>query len=112
MYTTIGPLTPIDIDMVPLMPAPGVRDLESMPAPTSDAGLNDVPLLIIWNYRGYLLYLENGASVYRDNPKSAGGNGLLSDPTGPEDCIVSWCGKAYRAIVDFNINVGPKAPQA
>lgn len=110
MYATIGPLTPMDF--VPLMPAPGVRDLEDMPAPTSDVGLNEQPLLVTWTYRGYLLYLENGASVYRDSSTCVGGNGLLSGPTDPEQCIITWRGKAYRAIVYFDINVGPKAPQA
>jgi hypothetical protein len=110
MYATIGPLTPLDA--IPLMPAPSVRDIEDMPEPTSDVGLNERPLLITWTYRGYLLYLENGASVYRDSSTSAGGNGLLSGPTGPETCIIVWRGKAYRAIVYFDSNVESQAPQA
>lgn len=110
MYIGISSLTPMD--NFPLMPAPSVREVESMPAPTSDAGLADGALKVIWTYRGYLLYLENGASLYRDSSKSIGGNGLLGDPTGPEDCIVTWRGKAYRAFVYFNINVEPQAPQA
>ena len=110
MHATIGPLTPMD--SFPLMPAPGVRDIEDMPAPTSDVGLNERALLITWTYRGYLLYLENGASVYRDSFKSPGGNGLLSGPTDPEQCIITWRGKAYRAIVYFDSNVGPNAPHA
>jgi len=110
MYATIGPLTPMD--SIPLMPTPGVRDLEDMPAPTSDVGLNERALLVTWTYRGHLLYLENGATVYRDSSTCVGGNGLLSGPAGPEQCIITWRGKSARAIVDFHSNVETQAPQA
>lgn len=110
MYISIASLTPMD--NFPLMPAPNVRDVESMPEPTSEVGLTERAMQVIWTYRGYLLYLENGASLYRDSSKSVSGNGLLGDPTGPEDCIVTWRGKAYRAFVYFNINVEPQASQA
>lgn len=110
MYVTIGTLEAVEF--APLMPAPSVREIEALPVATSDAGLHDGPLIITGTYRGHLLYLENGASVYRDSSKSISGNGCLGLPTESEECIVTWRGKAYRANVEFNINVGPKAPQA
>jgi hypothetical protein len=110
MRVNIGPLTPMEF--FPLMPAPSVRDVEEMPAPTSDVGLNEQSLLVTWTYRGYLLYLENGATVYRDSSTSGGGNGLLSNPTRPEECIITWRGKAFRAIVYFDNNVESQATQA
>jgi hypothetical protein len=112
MYATIGSLTPIDMGMATLMPAPGIRDMDGMPAPTSDAGLREGPLLVTWTYRGHLLYLENGASLYRDRSQSYSGNGFLSNPTEPESCVVNWRGEKFRAIVEFNSNVEPQAPQA
>jgi hypothetical protein len=110
MYVTIGTLEAVEF--APLMPAPSVRDIEDIPAPMSDAGLHDGPLVVTASYRGHIMYLENGASVYRDNPQTGGGNGLLCLPNEPESCIINWRGEKFRAIVDFNSNVEPKAPQA
>ena len=110
MYVTIGTLEAVEF--TPLMPAPSVIEMESIPAAMSDAGLHDGPLVVTASYRGHIMYLENGASVYRDNPKTGGGNGLLCLPSGPESCIVSWRDEKFRAIVYFNSNVEPQASQA
>jgi hypothetical protein len=110
MHVTIGPLTPMEF--FPLMPTPSVRENEALPVGTSDACLHDGPILVIGTYRGHIMHLDNGASVYRDSPKTGGGNGYLYNPIEAESCIVRWRGGTFRAIVDFHSNVEPQATQA
>jgi hypothetical protein len=104
MQVTLTQLTPVDF--MPLLPAPSVKDDFSGPAEPTARGLTDGPLQIVSNYRGYSLYLENGALVYRSDPKSTGGNGMVSIPVPsslpePETCFVRYMGKSWTGVLNF-----------
>jgi hypothetical protein len=95
-------------EYMPLMPAPNVHDTEIISrhlasAPFSERGLEDGPLLVVTHYRGVMLYLDNGALVYRWMPKTACGNGLVSMPDTQlvENCFVLYKDNMYTAYVEF-----------
>jgi hypothetical protein len=96
-------------EYMPLMPAPSVHDGEIISSyleteQISDRGLEDGPLRILTHYRGSMLYLDNGALVYRWMPKTAGGNGLVSIPETPtiENCFILHEDKMYTADVEVS----------
>jgi hypothetical protein len=95
------------VDYEPLMPAPSVGDDFNPPTNPTSADLWNSRLYVMSSYRGYNLYLENGALVYRSDPKSVGGNGMVSipDPTkglcAAETCYVRYKGESWLATLNF-----------
>lgn len=89
----------------PLIPAPSVRDEFAPPMNPTGRGLLEGPLLITSNYRGHTLYLENGALLYRSDPKSPGGNGMVSFPTASdavsEPAFICFENKWWRGTINF-----------
>lgn len=103
MKATILSLAPTE--WAGLAPTPNVTEsayisdkIASQPRTT--VGLTEGPLSIYASYRGTLLYLENGASIYRMNPPEWC-NGHASGPDGPEACLVSHDGEWFTAKVEF-----------
>lgn len=89
----------------PLLPAPSVHDDCVIPFNPTNRGLEDGPLTVVSNYRGHSLYLENGALVYRINPKTPGGNGCVSIPQGPsepEECYIRYNGEGWCGTLEFD----------
>lgn len=60
-------------------------------------------LRMVGHYRGQLIYLENGACVYRCKPNSVCANGLMGPPIDGmiEDVYIRHDGKFYRGFVTF-----------
>lgn len=86
----------------PLLPASNVKDDFEYPARPTTAGLADGPLEVFSTYRGHAMYLENGAYVYRSDPKGLCVNGLASfQAAGPEECFVRFKGEGWRATLEF-----------
>lgn len=91
-------------DFIPLLPAPSINDDFHFPENPTSVNLTDGPLRIMSTYRGHAMYLENGAFLYRTEPKSAGGNGMVSIPkpgSESETCFVNYMGEKWACIVDF-----------
>lgn len=87
----------------PLFPAPGVRDMEHLSnVSLTSKSLQSGPLEVIMNYRGVLLYLENGAQVYRSSPSSESNNGFTGTPVTDEDVFISYLDVMYNARVKFS----------
>jgi hypothetical protein len=95
------------VDFEPLMPAPSIDDNFNPPTWPTSADLWTSRLYVMSSYRGYNLYLENGALVYRSDPKTVGGNGMVSFPDpakGPcekETCYVRYKGESWLAEMEF-----------
>ena len=86
----------------PLFPAPSARDFELIQnKPYNNLSLQDQPLEVLFDYRGGLLYLENGAQVYRYDPSSEGGNGYTGLPVTDESVYIHHRGLMYKAQVRF-----------
>lgn len=104
MFATILSLEPTEF--MPLVPAPSVADYEYIGAayeqyPANAKGLMDGALAVVADYRGSMLYLENGASMYRLDTGALGANGYLGAPVGEEGCYVNHGGKWWRARVTY-----------
>jgi len=104
MYAKILSLEPMS--HMPLMPAPNVTDCDVISAalaqtPLTNKDLMDGPHLIVTSYRGGLVYLDNGAIMYRHETSAGGGNGYLSDPVGEEGCYVGKDGEWWKARVVY-----------
>ena len=104
MYAKILSLEPVAYP--PLVPAPSVADAEWIAeerakAPRTNKDIMDGPHYMVTSYRGSLVYLDNGDSMYRLETNAPGGNGLLSDPVGEEGCLVNARGKWWRARVEY-----------
>lgn len=92
-----------------LAPAPSVQEsericesmrLDSAPPVTN---LDGAQVTVLDDYRGHMLYCSGGVTVYRSDPTTNGGNGLVSLP-GPgveEAATIFWNGKRYSARVRF-----------
>jgi hypothetical protein len=89
------------IEFMPLLPAPSVRDDFGPPAAPTGKGLLDWPLKITSSYRGHSLYLENGAFVYRLDPKGDCANGFVAASTEPETCYVRFRGSSWEMTLEF-----------
>jgi hypothetical protein len=92
------------VDYEPLMPTPSIGDDFNPPTNPTSADLWNSRLHVMSSYRGYNLYLENGAHVYRHEPKSAGGNGLVAIPdpdSEAEMCYVRYKGRTWLAVLTF-----------
>lgn len=103
MKATILSLTPYD--WAGLTPTPNVTESAAISAqiesqPRTTVGLMERPLSVSASYRGTLLWLENGASIYRMNPPDWC-NGHASGPAGPEECMVSHNGEWFMSKVEF-----------
>jgi hypothetical protein len=103
MKATILSLTPCD--WPGLLPTPNVTEAEAIrerieSQSRTTVGLTERPLSIYATHRGSVLYLENGASIYRWNPPEWC-NGHASGPDGPEECLVSHNGEWFKANVEF-----------
>jgi hypothetical protein len=89
-----------------LLPTPNVTEAEAIKAkiesqPRTTVGLTERPLSIYATHRGSVLYLENGATIYRMNPPEWC-NGHAAGPTSdPEACLVFSNGEGFRAQVEF-----------
>ena len=81
------------------------EDLSKFP-PTKKELVGEGPLQIVTTHRGYNLYLENGAVVYRYQGESV--NGYMCSPKGPEKCHVSYNGLCFDADVEFHPGDNPK----
>lgn len=56
-------------------------------------------LQIVTSHRGSILYLENGATLYRN---TAGANGYMYEPTkGIESCYIGHNGLMFQCDVEF-----------
>ena len=102
MAVVLSNLRPATFD--PLLPAPSINDVFDGPENPTNKGLTDGPLVITSTYRGHAMFLENGAYVYRQDPKSPGGNGLVSIPgkgAETEECYVLWNGERLDATLNF-----------
>ncbi len=104
MYAKILSLEPMS--HMPLMPAPNVTDCDVISAalaqtPLTNKDLMDGPHLMVTSYRGGLVYLDNGAIMYRHETSAGGGNGYLSDPVGEEGCYVGKDGEWWKARVAY-----------
>lgn len=93
-------------DLVPLLPAPNVNEEatiqnELRSFQKTDMGLLEGPLKIVSAHRNTLLYLENGAVLYRANPTTPTYNGYASLPDGQEECFVQFNDLWFKAMVDF-----------
>ena len=96
-----------------LCPAPSVRDWEEIKEardndPTPDfKNISDFvgkPLEILTTYRGWNLYLQGGVTVIRTDPKTHGGNGLVSlpDKKTVEPGRIIWnCEAAYECEIEY-----------
>jgi hypothetical protein len=95
------------VDYEPLMPAPSVGDAFLRPDNPTSANLWDTPLAIVSNYRGHTLYLENGALVYRSDPRTTSANGFVAipDPSkglcAVETCYVWYNNERWVATLSF-----------
>ena len=98
------------LEYTPLLPAPNVTEGSHMHSVLNEVKFTDEDLLngpipVVYQYRGSLLYLENGDLVYRYKPRTSGGNGYVSLPSDdlcePEDCYVQYNGEWHSAILDF-----------
>lgn len=90
----------------PLLPAPSVTDSEFISAalaqtPRTDKDLMDGPHKVVTSYRGGLVYLDNGAVMYRYDSEASGANGHLGAPVGEEGCYVGHRGGWWRARVAY-----------
>lgn len=88
-----------------LAPTPNVTESEYISAqiesqPRTTVGLTERPLSVYASHRGSVLYLENGAVIYRMNPPEWC-NGYASGPNGPEECLVRNDGESFTAMVEF-----------
>ena len=88
-----------------LIPTPNAMEADAISAqiasqPRTTVGLMERPLSVYANHRGSLLWLENGASIYRMNPPEWC-NGYASGPDGPEECLVAQGGEWFTAKVEF-----------
>ena len=95
-------LRPVDYE--PLMPTPSIGDDFNPPSNPTSADLWNSRLYVMSSYRGYYMYLENGALVYRSDPKSASGNGYVSFPdpdSEAEMCYVRYRGESWLATLNF-----------
>lgn len=88
-------------EFMALLPAPSVRDDFGPPAVPTNKGLSDGPLKITSSYRGHSLYLENGAFVYRDDPRGVCANGFAAASDEPETCYVRYKGQSLSATIEF-----------
>lgn len=91
---------------VPLLSTPNVTEAEYIhdklnKFPMTNKDLLDGPLQIVTSYRGTNLYLENGAVLYRTNPLTEGGNGYVSAPKEPEECLVYYNDLWFNCLVEF-----------
>ena len=98
-------LRPVEYE--PLMPAPGIGDDFGPPTNPTSADLWTSRLYVMSSYRGYYMYLENGALVYRSDPETPCANGLVAipDPTQGlckvETCYVRYKGESWLATLNF-----------
>jgi hypothetical protein len=91
-----------------LMPVPNVREAEYI---SQQIGTVD-PVTDIWsgpfevraNYRGSVLYCTGGVTVHRTNPRTPGGNGMVSEPVqgSDEDVNISMVDGDFIARVRFD----------
>ena len=89
-----------------LMPAPNVTDWEVIAAalaqtPSTNKGLMDGLHKIVTTYRGGLLYLDNGAVMYRYDTAAYSANGHLGAPVGEEGCFVGLGDEWWTARVVY-----------
>ena len=92
------------VDYEPLLPALNINDDFGPPTNPTSADLWNSRLYVMSSYRGYYMYLENGAFVYRHEPKSVSGNGLVSFPdpdSEAETCYVRYKGQTWLATLNF-----------
>jgi hypothetical protein len=98
-------LRPVEYE--PLLPAPSITDDFRCPSNPTSADVWGTPLGVVSTYRGYSMYLENGAFVYRSDPETTGGNGMVAFPDpakGPckvERCYVRYKGESWLATLSF-----------
>jgi hypothetical protein len=92
-----------------LAPTPSVTEtdaivdaLKAFPIPAV-TNLLESPHRILWCYRGWNLYCAGGVTVYRDNPRSPGGNGYAGDPLpgSTEQVTINCASGWYRCQVKF-----------
>jgi hypothetical protein len=99
----VSHLEPFDFE--PLLPAPGVNDDCGFPKILTPKTFDEGIIKIYSDYRGNLLFLENGYYVYRLSPLTAQGNGYTAIPENiegiTEECIVGRFGKWFKARVKF-----------
>jgi hypothetical protein len=105
MKATILSLVPCD--WPGLMPTPNATESEAIREeiashpPRTTVGLTERPLSVYATHRGSVLYLENGATIYRMNPPEWC-NGYAAGPTrDPEECLVFSNGEGFRVQVEF-----------
>lgn len=107
MYATIASIEPATHR--PLTPAPSVSDWEIIKedmARKSKTGkaLLDGPHEIMASYRGGVVWLDNGAYMYRRDSNAPGANGYLGAPVGEEGCYIIHEGNHYNARVTYTQN--------
>lgn len=84
------------LEYTPLLPAPNIAEGDAMYEVLSKVNyieddLMDLPMKVVYEYRGSLLYLENGDIIYRYQKKSSGA----------EECYIQYKGDWCDGIVDF-----------
>ena len=96
-----------------LAPAPSLRDWESIkealdkdltPKFKTISDFVGKPLEILDTYRGHNLYLQGGVTVIRIDPKTPGGNGLVSLPnqkTVEHGRIIWGTEAAYECEIEY-----------
>lgn len=89
------------VEFTPLLPASSVNDAFGPPVNPTTKGLLDWPLRVASSYRGHSMYLENGAFVYRADPRGECANGYCAVSTEPETCYVQFRGASWEMTLEF-----------
>ena len=88
-----------------LMPTPNVTEMEEILnemnnfQQTKKELMGEGPLQVVTSYRGSVLYLENGAVVYRWEGESV--NGYMCGSMKSENCRVMYNGLQFDAVMEF-----------
>ena len=105
MFVTLMSCEPSAYGTLPC--APNVAEVEHISeilknSQMTTKGLLDGSHRVLYCHRGWEMYLDNGAILHRTHPTTSGGNGYISSPQEPEKCKISYEGKWYDAVADFN----------
>ena len=88
-----------------LTPTPNITESEAIREEmnkfprTKKELMGEGPLHVVTSHRGSILYLENGATVYRWEGESV--NGYMCGSMKSENCLVVYNGLWFDAVMEF-----------